>query len=161
LENHNRNFCGTYHYRFISHYSPIAGHVDVYNLLVLQIINFFTIPIPLYSIPLAFLVVLVAIFVLAYASGSNTVTISNPLARADILDDDGVRYVAILCQTPRTADFIKQKYEEFRERHEYHGGYESDELLKELENRGLLLFQNGKWEVAQKALDYIDKYHGN
>jgi cell division protein FtsW (lipid II flippase) len=137
----------------------LLGTVDVYNLLLLPIINFFTIPIPLYSIPLAFLVVLVIILVLAYAS-SGSVTISNPFDRADILDDDCVRYVAVLCQTPRTADFLRQKYQEFRELHGYRGGYSSDELLKELEDRGLLIFQNAKWEVTQKALDYIEKYHG-
>jgi len=138
----------------------LLGTVDVYNLLILPIINFFTIPIPLYSVPLAFLIVLAILLVLAYASGSNIVTISNPLARADILDDDCVRYVAVLCQTPRTADFLKQKYQEFRERLGYRGGYSSDELLKELEDRGLLVFQNEKWQVTQKALDYIAKYHG-
>jgi hypothetical protein len=135
------------------------GQVDVYNLLVVPIINFFTFPVPLYSIPLAFLVVLAIILVLAYVS-SGSATISNPFDRADILDDDCVRYVAVLCQTPRTPDYLKQKYEEFRERYGIHGGYSSDELLKQLEDRGLLVFQNGKWEVTQKTLDYIDKYHG-
>jgi len=137
----------------------ISGKVDFWNSLILPIINFFTIPVPLYSIPLAFLVVLAIILVLAYAS-SGSATISNPFDRADIFDVDCVRDVAVLCQTPRTPDFLKQKYQEFRERYEYRGGYSSDELLKELENRGLLVFQNGKWEVTQKALDYMAKYHG-
>jgi hypothetical protein len=137
----------------------ISGKVDFWNSLILPIINFFTIPVPLYSIPLTFLVVLALILVLAYAS-SGSATISNPFDRADILDVDCARDVAVLCQTPRTPDFLKQKYQEFRERYSYRGGYSSDELLKELENRGLLAFQNGKWEVTQKALDYIAKYHG-
>ena len=86
----------------------ISGKVNFWDSFILPIINFFTIPIPLYSIPLAFLVVLAILFVLAYTAGSNTLTISNPLARAGILDDDCVRYVAILCKTPRTASFLKQ-----------------------------------------------------
>lgn len=136
----------------------MSGKVDFWNSLIMPIVNFFTIPVPLYSIPLAFLVVLAILLVLAYTFGSNTVTIS-PIVRADILDDDCVRYAVVLCKTPRTADFLKQKYEEFRERLGYSGGYSSDELLKKLEDRGLLVFQNGKWEVTQKALDYIAKYH--
>ena len=139
----------------------LLGTVDVYNFLILPIINFFTIPIPLYSVPLAFLIVLAILLILAYTSGSNTITVSNPLARAGILDDDCVRHVAILCQTPRTADFLKQKYQECYARYRLSGGYSSDEILKELEERGLLVFQNGKWEVTQKSLDYVAKYHGD
>ena len=137
----------------------ISGKVDFWNSLIVPIINFFTIPVPLYSIPLAFIVVLAILLVLAYTGGSTTVTVSTPFARADILDGDDVRYAVVLCQTPRTADFLKRKYQEFRERHGFSGGYSSDELLKQLENRGLLVFQNGKWGVTQKALDYIAKYH--
>jgi len=48
----------------------------------------------------------------------------------------------------------------YPERDDYHGGYSSDELLKELEDRGLLTFQNGTWVITQKALAYIAKYHG-
>ena len=139
----------------------MSGKVDFWNSLIMPIVNFFTIPVPLYSIPLAFLVVLAILLVLVYILGSDTVIISDPLARADILDDDCVRYATVLCQTPRTADFLKQKYQKFREQYGYSGGYTSDELLKELEDRGLLVFQNGKWEVTQKALDYIQKYHSD
>lgn len=145
----------------ITYLLQISGKVDFWNFLIVPILNFFTIPVPLYSIPLAFLVVLAILLVLVYTGGSHTVTISNPLARADILDYKYVGYVAILCKTPRTADFLKQKYQEFRERYRISGGYSSDEILKELEDRGLLVFQNGKWEVTQKALDYLEKYHGN
>lgn len=139
----------------------IFGAVDVYNLLVVPIINFFTFPVPLYSIPLAFLVVLAIFFLWLYLGDkSSPVSVSNPLARADILDDDDVRYVAVLSQTPRTADFLKKKYDDFRYQNEIRGGYSSDRLLKEMEERGLLEFQLGEWKVTQKALAYIDKYHG-
>jgi len=135
----------------------LLGTVNVYNLLLLPIINFFTIPIPLYSIPLAFLVVLAFILVLAYASSGST-TISNPFDRAEILDKECARYIALLCRTPRTTEFLKKNYQEILERY---GGYILEDCLKMLEDRGLIIFQNGKWEVTQKALNYMAKYHGD
>jgi hypothetical protein len=143
----------------------LLGQVDVYNLIVVPIVNFFMFPVPLVSIPLAFLIVLAVLFGWAYLGDrsspqSNPISVGNPFYRADILDAECVRYVAHLCKTPQTADFIKQKYEEFRERYGWRGGYSSEDLLKELEERGLLVFQNEKWEVTQKALAYIAKYHG-
>ena len=135
------------------------GNVDVYNVLIMPVVNFFTIPIPLYSIPLAFLIVLIVLLVLAYISGSNTVTIGNPLTRADILDSNEIRYAALLCRTPQTTDFLKQKHQEFLR---LNGGrYSSEDCLKELEDRDLLIFDGEKWRIAQKALDHIAKYHGD
>ena len=144
----------------ISYLLQISGTVDFWNSLIVPIANFFTIPIPLYSIPLAFLVVLAILLILAYKGGSNTVTISNPLARAEILDSEYVRYVALLCRTPQTTDFLKQKYGEFRVRFGISRGYSFEDCLKELEERELVIFQDRKWTVTQKALDYIAKYHG-
>jgi cell division protein FtsW (lipid II flippase) len=135
----------------------LLGTVDVYNLLLLPIINFFTIPIPLYSVPLAFLIVLVILLILAYTS-SGSATISNPFYRAEVLDKECARYIALLCRIPRTTDFLKKNYQEVLNRY---GGYVFEDCLKILEERGLVIFQNGKWEVTQKALDYIAKYHGN
>lgn len=139
--------------------------IDVYNLLILPIVSFFVIPIPLYSIPLTLLIVLIVLLVLAYTSGSNTAAIStaamsNPLARADILDSQYVRYIALLCRTPQTADSLKQKYQEFFHPNFNPGVYSFEYCLKELEERELIIFQDGKWTVTQKALAYIAKYHG-
>jgi hypothetical protein len=138
----------------------ISGKVDFWNSLILPIINFFTIPIPLYSVPLAFIIVIVILLIIASIGGSNTLSPSSLFDKSDILDDDYVRYVAVLCRTPQTTDFLKQKYQEFRERYGIRGGYSFEDCLKQLENRELLIFQDGKWTVTQKALDYIEKYHG-
>ena len=127
----------------ISYLLQISGRVNFWDSLILPIINFFTIPIPLYSIPLAFLVVLIIILVLTYTGGPDTGLTSYTLARADFLDQDCIRYVAKLCKIPRTANFLKQKYLECLRQHELRG-YSPDDMLKELDNRGLLLFQNGK-----------------
>lgn len=141
----------------ISSALQISGKVDFWDSLIVPIANFFTIPIPLYSIPLAFLVVLAIILVLAYAS-SGIATISNPFDRADILDKVCARYIALLCRIPQTTEFLKKDYPEVLKRY---GGYEFEDCLKMLEERDLVIFQNGKWKVAQKALDYISKYHGD
>ena len=134
----------------------ILGGVDVYELLVVPIINFFLFPVPLFSIPLAFLILIAVLYILAYASDSKTI-INDYLARADSLDDDCARYMALFCQNPRTTESLKQKYRELVRRY---GGYSFEHYLKELEERGLLEFQDNKWIVTQKALDYIRKYHG-
>ena len=144
----------------ISFLLQISGIVDFWNSLIVPIANFFTIPIPLYSIPLAFLVVLAILLILAYTGGSNTVTISNPLARADILDSKYMRYVALLCRTSQTVDFLKQKYQESFHPNLNPEVYSLEYCLKELDERELIIFQDGKWTATQKALAYIAKYHG-
>ena len=141
----------------ISSALQISGKVDFWVSLILPIVNFFMIPIPLYSIPLAFFIFLAILFALAYAS-SGSPTISNPFYRAEILDEECARYMALLCRTPRTVEFLKSKYEEYRRQYE---GYSFEYCLKELENRELLRYQDGKWVATQKALDYIAKYHGD
>jgi len=100
---------------------------------------------------------LAILFALAYAS-SGSPTISNLFYRAEILDDKCARYMALLRRTPRTAEFLKSKYNECLEQY---GGYSFEYCLKELENRELLRYQNKKWVVTQKASDYIAKYHGD
>jgi hypothetical protein len=142
----------------ISYLLQISGKVDFFNSLILPIINFFTMPVPLYSIPLAFIVVLAIILVIAYVGGSSSVTITNPLEGADFLDDKSARYIAVLCRTPQTTDFLKQSYEEVLRRY---GGYKFEDCLRRLEREGLVVFQDGLWVVTQKALDYIAKYHGD
>ena len=147
----------------VSSLLDILGVIDFWNSLIVPIANFFTIPIPLYSIPLVFLVVLAILLVSMRTGGSNAITIttSNPLDRADILDSEYVRYVALLCRTPQTADFLKRKYQESFHPNFNRGVYSFKDCLKELEERELVIFQDGKWTVTRKALDYIAKFHGN
>ena len=137
----------------------LSGHVNFWNILILPIINFFNYPLPLYSIPLAFLVVLIFLIIFGNTGGSTNISIGNPFSRAGILDHASVAYLAVLCKTPRTADFLKNKYKEFRLEHNISGGYSSEEILKEMEERELLVFQNEKWEITSKSTGYLKKYH--
>jgi len=70
-------------------------------------------------------------------------------------------YLAITCQTPRTTDYLRRKFEEWHELERFWGGYTFENTMKLLENQGFLKYQNGDWEATDKALDYIDKYHGD
>lgn len=137
----------------------LLGTLDVYSLLILPIINFLTIPIPLYSIPLVLLIYIVVLALIALKIESNTKIMIDPLDLAGILDNAYVRHLAILCKTPRTVDFLTKEYPEIRKQFGITDGYSINELLKELENRDFFVFQNGKWKVTEIALFYIEKYH--
>jgi len=82
--------------------------------------------------------------------------------RSNILDLDYARRIAILCQTPRTTEYLRQKYEEWesRSRAIVLGGYNFNDYMKQLEKQGYLTYYNDKWRVTDEALDYIEKYHG-
>jgi hypothetical protein len=83
--------------------------------------------------------------------------------RSNILDLDYGRWLAELCETPRTTDYLRGKYEEWKSRSRVAviGGYDFEDYMKQLEKQGYLIYQNEKWHVTDKALDYIDKYHGD
>jgi hypothetical protein len=78
--------------------------------------------------------------------------------RENILDWDYGRWIAESCETPRTTEYLRRKYEEWSEG--ILGGPNFDHYMKRLEKQGYLKYRNGKWEVTDEALDYIDKYHG-
>jgi hypothetical protein len=61
-----------------------------------------------------------------------------------------------------TTEYLRQKYEEWESRSKVAilGGYGFDDYMKRLEKQGYLKYRNEKWEVTDKALDYIGKYHG-
>jgi hypothetical protein len=141
------------------------GKVDFWNNLFVPVINFFNFPVPLYSIPLAFLVVIGGFLLVLYIDDKLHPTpassnIPNPLAGAEVLDNPLARGMAILCKTPRTPDFLKQKYRELWSELGILRAVSCEDCLKDMEDRGLIVFQNGTWEATQKALDYIAKYHG-
>ncbi|MHC3130247.1 MAG: hypothetical protein IBV52_09255 [Candidatus Bathyarchaeota archaeon] len=125
----------------------IGGMVNFWNLLILPLYNFFTISIPLYSVPLSVIGTFIVLIILTQ-SGS------------DILDNYYVRNLAIDCKKPRTTDHLKKRYEELHRQKGTYGGYTFEDCLKLLEKRDLLTYQNGDWEVTDKALSYIKKYHG-
>jgi hypothetical protein len=135
--------------------------------VVAPIADFLTMKVPLYYIPLAFIIVVAVAFVILLILGllsPNTQTTltnpANPLANADILDDDHARFLASLCMIPRSTDFLKQRNREYVVQH---GTTEPFEYyLKQLEERDLLSFNpiNQVWSITPKAIDYIAKYHG-
>lgn len=130
----------------------IFGAIDFLGLLVLPLYNFFTSSVSVYNVVL----VIVVLVILSYFLVRFRVFGSN------ILDLHYGRQLAILCQTPRTTDYLREKYEEWERRSDWVviGGYRFDDYMKRLEKQGYLKYRGGKWEVTDKALDYIEKYHG-
>jgi len=114
-------------------------------------LQFFQIQFPLWLILLLFSIVA---FIFAFFLRSRK--------RMNILDLDYARRIAFLCQTPRTTDYLRRKYEEWESQSGIivMGGYTFDRYMKRLEKQGYLKYLDGKWEVTDKALDYIEKYHG-
>jgi hypothetical protein len=130
----------------------VFGAVDFGDLLFHPLYDFLTSSIPIY-----YVVVLALIIAIVYYS-----TIRLRGYRSCILDLEDGRRIAILCQTPRTTEYLRQKYEEWESRSEVAviGGFVFDDYMKRLEKQGFLKYRNGKWEVTKEALDYVAKYHG-
>lgn len=130
----------------------LSGKVDFWSLLVLPI-HFFTTEIPIFY---AILLVVAFIIVLYFA------TKLRGRHKECILDFANGRKIAILCQTPRTTDFLRQQYDIWKRRSRVAviGGLRFEYYMKRLEKEGFLEYINGKWHVTQKALGYIAKYHG-
>lgn len=79
-----------------------------------------------------------------------------------ILDLNYGRKIALLCQAPRTTEFLRQQYDYWKSQSSVAviGGYEFDDYMKRLEKESFLVYVNGKWQVTTKALEHISKYHG-
>lgn len=82
---------------------------------------------------------------------------------SNILDFQYARWLADLCQTPRTTDYLRDKYEKWEgeSRVAVFPSPGFDDYMKRLEKQGYLKYVNGKWQVTDKALNYIAKYHGD
>jgi hypothetical protein len=129
----------------------VVGAFDFLGFVILPIINLFNIPVPLYSIPLAFLIVIAGFFGILYINEKLhpvSPSVSNPFSYADFLDDKSARLMALLCKTPLTTDTLKQKYQHIVNS-TLDRSYNYDYCLKELEERGLIIFQNEKWMITQ------------
>jgi hypothetical protein len=120
------------------------GAVDFWHPLY----NFLTSSVSIYYFFLAFAIILV----LAYS-------LFRFRNKENILDWEYGRWIAESCETPRTTEYLRRKYEEWSEG--MLGGPNFDYYMKRLEKQGYLKYRNGKWEVTDEALDYIDKYHGS
>jgi hypothetical protein len=125
----------------------IFGTVDFWHPLY----GFLTLSVPIYYFVASVLVLFAVLFLLALRGSYG----------GNILDDEYARHLAILCQDAKTTDYLRRKLDEWKNRDRTHGGYGIDDYLKRLENESYLRYLNEEWEVTDKALDYIDKYHGD
>ena len=131
----------------------ISGAVDFWGLLALPLYNFL-----IFSVPVYYVVLLIMAFIVLYYS-----MVRFRAHRSNILDFEDARRIAKLCQTPRTTEYLRQQYEYWESQSPVVAipGYGFDDYMKRLEKEGYLIYQDGKWVVTQKALDYIKKYHGD
>ena len=138
-------------------FALIASVLQIFEIidlrsLILPLSSFLTSSVSLYYVVLFVAVLVILVYSLIKLKGH----------RGNILDSEYGRHIAILCQTPRTTEYLRQKYEEWESGSKVIvvGGYGFDDYMKLLEKQGYLKYRNEKWEVTDKALDYIDKYHG-
>jgi len=126
----------------------ISGTINVWNLFV-----FFSTSIPLYYA----ILFVIALIIISYSA------IKFRKRHKNILDFHDARKIALLCQEPRTTDFLRQQYDYWQSQSTwvFIGGYGFDDYMKRLEKEGYLNYVNGKWQVTTKALEYISKYHGD
>lgn len=54
----------------------------------------------------------------------------------------------------------EKKLDDWKNKDRHYGGHGIDGYLKRLETEGYLKYLDGEWEVTDKALEYIEKYHG-
>lgn len=90
------------------------------------------------------------------------VNVEKSESNSNVLDLIDGRRIAILCQTPRPTEFLRQQYNYWQSQSDWVvlGGYGFDDYMKRLEKEGFLKYQGGAWAVSKEALDYIAKYHG-
>jgi hypothetical protein len=130
----------------------IFGAIDFWGLLILPLYTFFTSSVSIYYVVLLIVVLVILSYFAIRLRGH----------RRNVLDWDYGRWLAELCETPRTTDYLRGKYEEWERGSHFIGlGMGFDDYMKRLEKQGYLKYRNGKWEVTNKALDYIEKYHGD
>jgi hypothetical protein len=130
----------------------VLGAADIWRLLILPLYNFFTLSVSIYYVVL----VIIALVILSY------LLVRFRILGSNVLDTDYGRQIAILCQTPRTTDYLRGKYEDWKSQSPVIlvRAPHFNDYIKQLENQGYLKYRDGKWEVTDKALDYIEKYHG-
>lgn len=131
----------------------IFGAVDLWDILIIPLYKLLTSSIPVYQAVLIIVIVGILCFVV----------LKFRIQRSNILDFENARRIAMLCQTPRTTDYLRQQYNYWQSQSNVVviGRYGFDDYIKRLEKQGYLKYRNGKWEVTQEALDYIKKYHGD
>jgi len=129
----------------------VFGAIDFLGLVIFPFYTFFTSSVSIYYVVLLIVVLVVLSYSVTRFRGHGH----------NVLDWDYGRWLAELCNTPRTTDYLRNKYEEWESQSSFVGGMGFDDYMKRLEKQGYLKYRNGEWEVTDKALDYIDKYHGS
>ena len=127
--------------------------VDFWGLLVAPLYIFLTSCVPVYYI----LFFIILIVILRYS------VVRFRAYKTSILKLEYARRIARLCQTPQTTEYLRQQYNLWERQSNVIviDGLSFDDYLKQLEEQGYLRYQDGKWIVTRKALDYIAKYHGD
>ncbi len=134
----------------ISFVLQVSGTVDFWSLLVLPM-HFFTIQIPIF-----YAILLVVAFMVMMFSA---VRLRKRRKRC-ILDYSYGRKIALICQKPQVAEYLRSVFDIWQRKSSWLGGHGFDYYMKRLEKEGFLKYVNGEWQVTQKALEYIDKYYG-
>jgi len=137
----------------ITAFLQLSGAVNLWSLLVLPLYDFLVADIPIYYAIFSIVVFVIILF--------SAIKLRNRNKKCFLDFVDG-RKLAILCQTPRTTDFLRQQYDYWESQSTWTviGGYNFDDFIKGLEKEGFLVYENGNWHVTTKALEYIKKYHG-
>jgi hypothetical protein len=132
--------------------AQINEYIDL-NQLLLPLYNFL-----INSIPVYYLFLILFIFIILFY----LIKLIKKGQPSNILDSIYGRRVAILCQTPKTTQQLREDYENWKSQSSwiFFGGYAFDDYMKDLEKQGYIKYVNKEWKVTQKALEYIRKYHG-
>lgn len=129
----------------------VFGAIDFWKILIVPFYNLITSSVSVYYVVLLIVVLVLMSYFLIRFKGSGR----------NVLDLDYGRWLAELCVTPRTTDYLRNKYEDWESQSTFVGLSGFDDYMKRLEKQGYLKYRDGKWIVTEKALDYIDKYHGD
>ena len=128
----------------------IIGAIDLNQFFVVPMTAFL-----LTSIPAFWVIILGILLIVANASFRSRFG-----KRSYILDFSYGRRLALLCQSPKTTEFLRGRYKRWESQSTFIGGYRFDDYMKLLEKEGFLNYIDGNWNITTKALSYITKYHG-
>jgi len=116
----------------------IFGAVDFWSLLILPIYTFLVSSVSVYYVVLFIVVFITVAYFMVRLRGYGKC----------ILDSAYPRQIAMLCQTPRTTEYLREKYEEWESQSSWVvlGGYNFDDYMKRLEKKVFLniVMENGK-----------------
>ncbi|MEM3526121.1 MAG: hypothetical protein QXV37_01795 [Candidatus Jordarchaeaceae archaeon] len=101
----------------------IFGVVDFWDALIIPLYDFLTSSVPVYIL----VVSLILVVIILRFKGS----------RENILDFEDARRIALLCQTPRTTEYLRQQYEYWNRGVVIMGGYRFHDYMKNLKDKAI------------------------